>query len=221
MHFCIWVLEQFHGVLACDLRHVPRKVALKRAEGKLGVATAIEVHTYFHLPLHANVVRVLDTVDYRGLTLLAMPFEDCGALKGWIQRREAAGMYAYRCLNGEWEPAPPIDVSYATVGFSPVWGPDTVRPKPYKAPAAESSLRWTNRPPPRRRKRVVSPLPAGASTSAQGDDRLSGAPGGSAGQAASTPSPLQQRSTASNALEAGSLATVSFDLSTSRWASLT
>ncbi len=36
---------QFLGVLACDLRHVPRKVVLKRAEGKLRTATATEVGT--------------------------------------------------------------------------------------------------------------------------------------------------------------------------------
>jgi hypothetical protein len=152
------------GVLASHLRRPPLKVVLKRADGKLATATRDELHGYLHLSPHANVARVVDVVDFRGVVLLAVPYEPLGTLRQWLHDREASGVAAWRS-NVASRAAPGVDVGYVTRGFAPRWGAHTIRRQPHRPPAGRSkvSSAWAS-PKTRARSRSTSPHAAPPST---------------------------------------------------------
>lgn len=139
--------SQFSGTLASNLRRPELRFVLQRAEGRLQHATDEEVHRYLHLEPHPNVSQPCDVLSCRGVPVFATPFEPEGNLKLWVKRRVNEGHVCWSSQKPRKSEPKTGKNPYALIGYAPVWGPHTLRPKPYQPPKGKSMVYETLRRP--------------------------------------------------------------------------
>jgi hypothetical protein len=120
---------------------------LQRAQGRLRHATNEEVHHYLHLKPHPNVSIPVDVLSCRGVPVFATPFEPEGNLKLWLKRRVEEGHVCWSSQKPRKSDGKAGKNPYALIGYAPVWGPQTLRPKRYQPPKGRSLVYETLRRP--------------------------------------------------------------------------